>query len=241
MAVAESPPPPPPLRVLTEEQVNQFMETGYLVVPNLVPSELVDEGKANIRAFLAHHGVDPLVDPESIRKVAGSLGGFLELFHADWQCRLRELPAVHAAYADLYSRTWSTCQGVWEHPFGPFNPERLHVYYDRVACRWPDNVVLKNSPPLHEAAPSAQAAGSTTAAASSASECDCACGSGAPGVSAGGASGGGSANVAPRWKPPQRSTGAHMDWDPWHPFVDFVDGRTAGELMYFRKLFIQTL
>jgi len=66
--------------------------------------------------------------------------GAAKCFHSDAQCRVRELSALYDAWVDLYAATWATAEGLYAHPFGPFDPTRLVFYYDRLCHRWPDRV-----------------------------------------------------------------------------------------------------
>ena len=64
----------------------------------------------------------------------------MQCYHSDAQCRVRELPALYDAWVDLYAATWAAAEGLYAHPFGPFDPTRLVFYYDRLCHRWPDRV-----------------------------------------------------------------------------------------------------
>jgi hypothetical protein len=101
--------------MLTKSQKNHFHEEGYLMVPGVVPDDLCD---AVIEAILEYSSID--MDDESTwcyRDVDGH--GIIPLHHDQALWDLRQCPALHQVFSDLYET------------------DDLWVSNDRVSCKSP--------------------------------------------------------------------------------------------------------
>ena len=104
--------------VLTPEDKTFFVENGYVVVPNAVPKANCEAVVAAIFAFL---GMNP-DDPEDWYRPPLTNGGMIEMYQHQTLWDNRQLPNVHAIFADLYGT------------------EKLWVSMDRVGMKPPQNL-----------------------------------------------------------------------------------------------------
>ena len=132
---------------LTAAQLDEFKRRGVLVVPNALSMVEVDAVRTGFHACLRRHGVDP----DDLRHSAthlttlsstGGCGGVLDVFYEGWKLAVNEHPAVVAVIMDLWTHTYarSDDDGVYSHPFGPFDPRRGYMYIDRVCFRIPEAI-----------------------------------------------------------------------------------------------------
>lgn len=69
----------------------------------------------------------------SLRQLSstGGSGGVLDLFYPDFKLKMGENPRFFSAISQLWAATWadaSRTDGLYEHPFGPFDPRRGYFY-----------------------------------------------------------------------------------------------------------------
>ncbi|TMW67954.1 hypothetical protein Poli38472_007626 [Pythium oligandrum] len=132
-------------RLLTDEQINEFLEKGVLVVPNVLTPEEVAEARQGLHNELAKYGVDH-EDLENtghnLKKLSstGGAGGILDLFYPSWRLKVAENERVFTAMTDLWSATYACNHPDFEHPFGEFNGKHGYMYINRVCYRVPDKI-----------------------------------------------------------------------------------------------------
>jgi len=96
----------------------KFLEQGYLAIPDVVPAELC---AAVIDAMCEFLGVDP-DDPDTWHRHLAQGHGIVPLHHHQALWAVRQLPAVHGVFSDLYGT------------------EKLWVSQDRVSFKVPAHV-----------------------------------------------------------------------------------------------------
>lgn len=107
----------PPLRVLSEADLNFFVENGYLIVRNAVPKENLDRIVGSIWNFLE---MDPNDPKDWYRPPLDPLrAGMVECYHSQEMWDNRQCERVYGAFADL------------------FGSEKLWVSIDRVNVKVP--------------------------------------------------------------------------------------------------------
>ncbi|CAH0487985.1 unnamed protein product [Peronospora farinosa] len=135
-------------RFLTDQQIQQFMDQGVLVVPNvLTPNELA-ESRQGLHRELAKYGVDHdnLIETgDNLKKLSstGGAGGILDLFYPSWRLKVAEHENIFAAMTDLWQATYAHNHSDFQHPFGNFDGKRGYMYINRVCYRVPDTISKK--------------------------------------------------------------------------------------------------
>ena len=84
--------------MISNADKRQFFDQGYLVVEGVVPEANCRAVRAAVCEFL---GVSE-EDPETWRKPNIQGHGIVPLHHAQALWDVRQLPRIHAAFADLY-------------------------------------------------------------------------------------------------------------------------------------------
>lgn len=101
--------------MIGSDERNQLMRQGWLVVPEVVPRVLCESVIGAIEAFLNIRSDDPATWYEH----PPSGHGIVPLHHSQAQWNVRQYPAIHEVFADLY------------------NTKELWVSMDRVAFKPP--------------------------------------------------------------------------------------------------------
>ncbi|GMF23730.1 unnamed protein product [Phytophthora lilii] len=129
-------------RFLTDEQVQQFIKQGVLVVPNVLTPEEVAEARRALHGELAKYGVET---GDNLKKLSstGGAGGILDLFYPSWRLKVAEHEKVFAAMTDLWEATYAHNHPDFQHPFGDFDGKRGYMYINRVCYRVPDAISKK--------------------------------------------------------------------------------------------------
>ena len=145
-------PSPENRKVLTKEQVDQFLRHGVLVVENvLTPSEL-ESATNGLTATLAEHGIDTQNlkgtghELGALSSTNGS-GGVLDLFYPEWKMQVANNPRLFHATCQLWEAAYchqgetldeldDSLAFKW-HPYGPFDCQRGYAYVDRIGYRIP--------------------------------------------------------------------------------------------------------
>ncbi|ETK71776.1 hypothetical protein L915_21035 [Phytophthora nicotianae] len=110
-------------RYLTDEQIQQFMDEGVLVVPNVLTPEEVAQARHGLHSELAKYGVDhdnleETGDNLKNLSSTGGAGGILDLFYPSWRLKVAENEKVFAAMTDLWEATYAHNHPDFLHPFG---------------------------------------------------------------------------------------------------------------------------
>ncbi|RLN52924.1 hypothetical protein BBJ29_005448 [Phytophthora kernoviae] len=143
-------------KYLTDEQTQQFMEQGVLVVPNVLTPEEVAEARRGLHNELAKYGVvselmedneDLEATGQNLKKMSstGGAGGILDLFYPSWRLKVAEHDKVFAAMTDLWEATYAHNHPDFQHPFGNFDGKRGYMYINRVCYRVPDAISKKHA------------------------------------------------------------------------------------------------
>ena len=109
-----------PLRQLTEDQHAAWERDGYLVLPDTVPLDLCANAAAAVRRFIGADDARPeswytntqdIYDATLSPRPAHGPCGMVQLYHHATLWALRQHPAVHACFADVYGteRLYVTC------------------------------------------------------------------------------------------------------------------------------------
>lgn len=109
------------LRQLTEDQYAAWERDGYLVLPGIVPLDLCANAAEAVRRFVGADDARPdetwyantsdIYDATLSPRAAHGPCGMVQLYHHATLWALRQHPAVHAVFADVYGteRLYVTC------------------------------------------------------------------------------------------------------------------------------------
>lgn len=144
---------------LSCEQIEKFLEDGYLVVDNVLSQEEIDEVKASLSLMLQSKYS---VDTQNLKETAHNLktlsstngsGGILDIFYPPWKLKLCENEKMVAILSQLWAagfrnheREWSSeenegcTEDFRDHHFGPFDVNRAYMYIDRICYRIPSDL-----------------------------------------------------------------------------------------------------
>jgi hypothetical protein len=139
-------------RVLTQEQIDQFLDQGVLVVDNILSQSELNEANEGLSRTLAEFGIDANDlngtghALQSLSSTNGS-GGVLDLFYPEWKIQVASSPRLFWATCELWKAAY--CHNgetrdelndshvfKW-HPYGPFDCDRGYMYIDRIGYRIP--------------------------------------------------------------------------------------------------------
>ena len=145
-------------QVLTDDQIQEFVQHGVLVVRDILTTQEVNESVHGLEQTLARFGIDAN-DLEGtghglaeLSSTNGS-GGVLDLFYDDWKMAIAMNPRLFRATTQLWGAAYCH-QGEkredmlmedmfkW-HPYGPFELNRGFMYVDRVGYRLPTALAEK--------------------------------------------------------------------------------------------------
>ncbi|GAB9463664.1 hypothetical protein Gpo141_00001114 [Globisporangium polare] len=132
-------------RFLTQEQIDEFMRNGVVVIPNVLTPEEVAAARAGLHGELAKYDVDPndlVATGDNLKKLSstGGAGGILDLFYPSWRLCVAENDKVFAAMSDLWSATYAQNHPDFRHPHGDFNGKQGFMYINRVCYRVADTI-----------------------------------------------------------------------------------------------------
>mmetsp|Transcript_17430 Transcript_17430/g.17520 ORF Transcript_17430/g.17520 Transcript_17430/m.17520 type:complete len:377 (+) Transcript_17430:221-1351(+) len=131
--------------LLSDECHEEFKTRGIVVVPGVLTPDEVMRVRDEFHKSLIKHEVD--VDnlqttAHNLKSLSstGGAGGILDTFYEDWKLKLNENPKIVSALCQLWQATYSSCRGIYEHPYGVFDPFKPYMYIDRVCFRVPDDI-----------------------------------------------------------------------------------------------------
>jgi ectoine hydroxylase-related dioxygenase (phytanoyl-CoA dioxygenase family) len=138
--------------MLSEEQIETFLESGYLVVENVLTSLELEAATLGLRRTLLRHGVDT----ENLRATGHHLkelsstngsGGVLDLFYDEWKLDVSTHPKLFSLTTQLWKAAYchhgeardevSDCDTCKWHPYGAFDPSIGYSFIDRIGFRIP--------------------------------------------------------------------------------------------------------
>jgi hypothetical protein len=131
--------------ILSKEQIDEFIENGILVVPNVLNTDEIESAREGFHGTLLSYGVDVNNLEETGKNLSklsstkGS-GGVLDLFYMDWKLKLNEKENVRSVLQELWSQTYDINHPLFEHPFGSFNSNHAFMAIDRVCFRLPEQL-----------------------------------------------------------------------------------------------------
>jgi hypothetical protein len=155
------------LSFLSDEQVQQFLEDGVLVVDGVLSQDEVSQSLSGLVDTLRWHGVESFSvdDEESARSFSklsstNGSGGVLDLFYEPWKVEIATNPKLFSMTQQLWtagychngeptSESLSPEESFQWHPFGPFDCTKGYVYIDRVGYRLPSEIAQKIGDRLH--------------------------------------------------------------------------------------------
>jgi len=134
---------------LNNDQIDEFKRLGVLVIPSVLTNEEVDECCKGYYNSLLKHGCDVNNLEETAKSLSllsstNGSGGVLDIFYEDWKLRINEHENIVSIMSDLWYHTYSTCNGIYHHPYGTFDSRKGYMYIDRVCYRVPDKIALPN-------------------------------------------------------------------------------------------------
>ena len=144
-----------PQKVLTQEQIDQFLVDGVLVVENILSSSELKEANEGLRQTLAENGIDTQ-DLASTGRALQALsstngsGGVLDIFYPEWKMKVASNPRLFHATCQLWEAAYchkgETLDDLddsftfkW-HPHGSFDCQRAFMYIDRIGYRIPTSL-----------------------------------------------------------------------------------------------------
>ncbi|KAI9030575.1 hypothetical protein DFJ74DRAFT_657075 [Hyaloraphidium curvatum] len=124
----------PPLKVLSPEDLQFFVENGYMIVRNAVPMELLDRLVRSVWSFLEMDASSPEdwyrppLDPKR--------NGMVELYQSQQLWDIRQHPRVHAAFSDLFGTDTLWCSIDRVNVKLPVRPDRPEFDDDKGFAHW---------------------------------------------------------------------------------------------------------
>ncbi|OQR95102.1 phytanoyl- dioxygenase superfamily protein [Achlya hypogyna] len=132
--------------MLSAEQVGEFLDTGVVVVDNVLSTSEIAAAREALHDELRASGVDHdnlAATAPNLKKLSstGGAGGILDLFYPSWRLSVAEHPRVFQAISELWAASYATgTNELFQHPFGPLNPSEGYIYINRVCYRIPDAI-----------------------------------------------------------------------------------------------------
>ena len=135
---------------LSELQLQEFREKGYLVVPNVLSADEVLEAHEGLRQSLLSRSVDPDNLSESAAGLSklsstGGSGGVLDIFYDEWKLKLNEHPVIFSIMSDVWRASYCSHNDLFSHIFGDIDPDKGFMYIDRLCYRVPEDISQKFS------------------------------------------------------------------------------------------------
>ena len=137
---------------LSEEQIQEFVEQGVLVVDNLLQADELREAQDGLTKTLASFGIDSndLASTghalQHLNSTNGS-GGVLDIFYPDWKMSIGTNPRLFRMTTQLWQATYChngerleelAKEDIFRwHPYGAFDCHQGYLYIDRIGYRLP--------------------------------------------------------------------------------------------------------
>jgi hypothetical protein len=147
-----------PKSVLSVEQIQEYLDFGILVVPNILTPQEVSNALQGLSETLLQYGIDAN-DLEATGHNLASLsstngsGGVLDIFYEDWTMYIASHPKLFQVTTELWEKAYchdgQKKEGLAEydifkwHPYGSFNFNRGFMYLDRIGYRLPTALAEK--------------------------------------------------------------------------------------------------
>jgi ectoine hydroxylase-related dioxygenase (phytanoyl-CoA dioxygenase family) len=137
--------------LLSLEQIEEFKDTGVLIVENVFTDDEIHDfrtefhkclKKIDIDHDLVLQGICPINEGPRIKNKIS------RIFYAKWKLQIQTDPKVYQIMKELLLNTYGS--GItpnFEHPFGEFTD--IHTYIDRVCYRLPDVIKAEGGLGLH--------------------------------------------------------------------------------------------
>ncbi|PRP86525.1 hypothetical protein PROFUN_05307 [Planoprotostelium fungivorum] len=124
---------------LSRQHIDTFLDVGYVVVPGLIPPELVTRHREQVLQFAEKHGVrqDDPSTWKNFSNIGRGFGGMIEFMHGEAANHIRQLDSLHLAYAQLFEATYCEDDTQWPNRLGSFSPERMYCFLNRCCYRAP--------------------------------------------------------------------------------------------------------
>ena len=139
---------------LTDSEIEEFIESGVLVVPNVISSQEIDLLVKNLNKTLLN---DYNIDESNLIKTGNNLsylssthgaGGIIDLFYCDWKLSISTDERIFNIISKLWESTYATYDEkkhspnnhLFYHPFGKFDYKTGYIYMNRVCFRIPDYI-----------------------------------------------------------------------------------------------------
>ena len=141
---------------ITEEQIQEFKETGLLVIDEVLTQDEVENARNNLHKQLLHFNIDhtSIINQEAKSK---DLIKFYEprlkspasrIFYSKWKLLDVHLHNnVIKNMNTLLNATYNSNSKDFQHPFGKFNKSLCYV--DRICYRLPDHIYSEGGLSLH--------------------------------------------------------------------------------------------
>jgi hypothetical protein len=130
---------------MNEDQIQEFIENGVVVIPNVISHLEVEIIQQKFHEFLFRQGCDVsnLIDTAGVLKElssVGGAGGILDVFYQDFQLSLSQNSHIFEVMSSLWNETYATNRELFEHPYGNFDASIGYAYLDRLCFRVPEFV-----------------------------------------------------------------------------------------------------
>jgi hypothetical protein len=137
--------------LLTDKHIAFYKQYGYVVIENMIDSNICDQLYNQILSHAKFCGCDVgslmqggLITAEHWDKIGGAFGAMVEFFWLPIQEQLRLDERAYAVTSKLLSETWARNDQSFSCPFADrIDPRKLWLYNDRVNIRVPDAVIRK--------------------------------------------------------------------------------------------------
>lgn len=135
---------------LTAEQIDEYKQTGLLIIENVLTEEEVETARKGLHNQLLLHGIDhdKVLSREQVLEEGVRLKSTASKFYySKWKLDVHLHENVYACMKQLMQATYISQSKNFEHPFGP--ADDILPYIDRVCWRLPDIIRAEGGLDLH--------------------------------------------------------------------------------------------
>lgn len=138
------------MNVLTEQQLNEFINEGVLVIENIYSDEEIEEIRGSFHNQLEGIGINHqkiLNKEEDIKNGPRIKGEASNIFYNKWKLKINLNEKIYHYAKDLLVNTFGIKRDNFDHPYNKFND--ITAYIDRVCYRTPDIIRSESGLSMH--------------------------------------------------------------------------------------------
>ncbi|KAF2074804.1 hypothetical protein CYY_003907 [Polysphondylium violaceum] len=147
---------------LTNDDLQQFENNGYLIKSNLIPEQLLLQHQVELRDYLkSNAGIDfgnSVIDSteeskmveqqeQKLSLVSNGFGGMINFYHGKYLYEIRQHENLYHSFVQLYQRTYAKQReqsfnemNQWPNEYGDFDPHNMFMFINRCCFRVPHSI-----------------------------------------------------------------------------------------------------